>query len=196
MAGRVPVQAVHQVLGHAHLVRVALELEDEEPIGRFPQHALRILRQLLQREIVDRGALTDEEGQQLDVDAPGPSPEGLDGRLHQGRQPIVGLVQGEAVLLPEGEVEHGLHLLGRAVHQHLHGLGKAQLVDDVEELVGRQGADGRCRIGRGKERVRAPRSLPMLQPLAVARKGDDVGRIGLRGLPGLPGLMGHGHTMD
>src|SRR5208283_1547747 len=91
-----------------------------------------------------------------DVEAPYPGRHGFVGSLRHVGQPLVSALAGDLVAVPEGEVKCALHLLSRAVNENIEGLRKAQIMHDVEELVGRQGANGADRIGRGEHRVGTP----------------------------------------
>ena len=53
-------------------------------------------------------------------------------------------------------------------------LGKAQFVQDVEELVGRQGANRADRIGPCKESVGSPSATVAVELGAIAGQGHDA----------------------
>ena len=96
------------------------------------------------------------------------------GCLRHGGQPLVGAFGGNPVAVPDGEVKRTLHLLGCAVDHDVKGFWKAQLVQDVEELVGRQGANGANRIGCRKESVGASAETATVEIGAVAAQGHHT----------------------
>jgi hypothetical protein len=56
-------------------------------------------------------------------------------RLDEHRQPFVGLLRRDAVAVPYGKIEHGLHLVGGAMHENFHRLGETKLMNNIVELV-------------------------------------------------------------
>ena len=89
------------------------------------------------RKVVDVGAAADDQRDQLGVEPGQPFADALVRRLDDRCQPFAERGRRDAVVLPHGEIEDDLQLLGRRRLQDSAGVAQPQLVHHVVELVAR-----------------------------------------------------------